>query len=188
MPESRKRNEEGGGFFERVAQHPSARRWILIGGIAGIALIFLSSLFSGQGRTEEQAAPAEQQIVSAQEYVISLQEDLSSLISQIEGAGDAQVLVTLERSAEQVYATEGRSSARAQSGSSDEEEETTYFSVRGSDGSEEALPVTEVQPVIRGVVIVCPGGGNPAVAERITRAVTTALDLSSARVCVVQAK
>ena len=46
MPENRKRNEEGGGFFERVAQHPSARRWILIGGIAGIALIFLSSLFS----------------------------------------------------------------------------------------------------------------------------------------------
>ena len=82
------------------------------------------------------------------------------------------MLVTLERSAEQVYATEGRSSARAESGGSDEEEETTYFSVRGSDGSEQALPVTEVQPVIRGVVIVCPGGGNPAVAERITRAVT----------------
>ncbi len=188
MPENRKRNEEGGGFFERVAQHPSARRWILIGGIAGIALIFLSSLFSGQGQTEEIPDNTGQQVISAQDYAISLQEELSALISQIEGAGEAQVLVTLERSAEQVYATEGRSSARAESGGSDEEEETTYFSVRGSDGSEQALPVTEVQPVIRGVVIVCPGGGNPAVAERITRAVTTALDLSSARVCVVQAK
>ena len=188
MPENRKRNEEGGGFFERVAQHPSARRWILIGRIADIALIFLSSLFSGQGQTEEIKSNTGQQVVSAQDYALSLQEELSALISQIEGAGEAQVLVTLERSAEQVYATEGRSSARAESGGSDEEEETTYFSVRGSDGSEQALPVTEVQPVIRGVVIVCPGGGNPAVAERITRAVTTALDLSSARVCVVQAK
>lgn len=187
MPENRKRNEEGGGFFERVAQHPSARRWILIGGIAGITLIFLSSLFSGQGQTEEIPASTGQQVISAQDYAFSLQEELSALISQIEGAGEAQVLVTLERSAEQVYATEGRSSARAESGGSNEEE-TTYFSVRGSDGSEQALPVTEVQPVIRGVVIVCPGGGNPAVAERITRAVTTALDLSSARVCVVQAK
>ena len=106
----------------------------------------------------------------------------------MEGAGDAQVLVTLDRSSEQIYATEERSSARTESTGSDGESETTYFSVRGSDGSEQALPLTELQPVIRGVVVVCPGGGDPAVAERITQAVTTALDISSARVCVVQSK
>ena len=73
-------------------------------------------------------------------------------------------------------------------GFSSEGSRATYFSVRGSDGSEQALPLTELQPVIRGVVVVCPGGGDPAVAERITQAVTTALDISSARVCVVQSK
>ena len=148
MPENRKRNEEGGGFFERVAQHPSARRWILIGGIAGIALIFLSSLFSGQGQTEEIKSNTGQQVVSAQDYALSLQEELSALISQIEGAGEAQVLVTLERSAEQVYATEGRSSARAESGAD--------VSFRGAGVSSLRPPVRGADVSFRGAGIISP--------------------------------
>ena len=190
MPENRrqKNEREGGDFFERLAEHPAARRWILIGGIAGIALIFLSGLFTGGESAAENGAPETGRLVSAQEYAAGLQQELAALISGMEGAGDAQVLVTLDRSSEQIYATEERSSARTESAGSDGESETTYFSVRGSDGSEQALPLTELQPVIRGVVVVCPGGGDPAVAERITQAVTTALDISSARVCVVQSK
>ena len=95
--------------------------------------------------------------------------------------------MTLDQGSEQVYATEERGSNRAQEGEQDEEWETTFYSVRGSDGSEQALPVTEKQPVVRGVVVVCTGGGDPAVCESVTTAVTTALDISSARVCVLEA-
>ena len=44
----------------------------------------------------------------------------------------------------------------------------------------------EVEPVVKGVIIVCQGGNNPTVQQNIINAVTTALDISSARVCVVQ--
>lgn len=190
MPGDNRKTEktEGGGFFERLAEHPAARRWILIGGLAGIALIFLSGLFSPGESPSDSPSPETSQLISADEYAGSLEDRLSSLISAMDGAGEARVLITLDRSAEQIYATEERSSERVQSAGSDGESETTYFSVRGSDGSEQALPLTELQPVIRGVVIVCPGGGDPAVAERISEAVTTALDISSARVCVVPSK
>lgn len=60
--------------------------------------------------------------------------------------------------------------------------------MKGSDGSEQALAVTEIQPVVKGVVVVCDGGGNPAVQQSVTEAVTTALDISSVRVCVIKAK
>ncbi|HIU30743.1 MAG TPA: stage III sporulation protein AG [Candidatus Caccousia avistercoris] len=181
------KDKEGRSLFERLAENASARKWIILAGIGGIALIFLSSLFQGQPAESGQAAPAVAES-SAAEYAQSLQQQLESLIAQIDGAGQAQVLVTLERSAQQVYATEETKSARTGESSQEDERQSSYLVVRAADGSEQALKVTEVQPTVKGVVIVCPGGGDPAVAERITQAVTTALDISSARVCVVKAK
>ena len=48
----------------------------------------------------------------------------------------------------------------------------------------QALVVTEVQPTIKGVGVVCQGGDIPAVQQRIISAVTTALAVNSTRVCV----
>ena len=44
----------------------------------------------------------------------------------------------------------------------------------------------EIQPLIRGVLVVCEGGDSPVVVERITQAVTKALDISTAKVCVTK--
>ena len=66
--------------------------------------------------------------------------------------------------------------------------ETNYIIVEDADGAQKALAVTQVQPVVKGVVIVCEGGDNPSVQQRVTDAVTTALNLSSARVCVVKSQ
>lgn len=184
MPEQTE-HKAGERLLERLASHPAARKWALFAGFAGIALIFLSGMFSfGEEAEQEPAVP---QTETAQTYAETLEEELSSLLSRMVGVGDTQILVTLEQSSEQVYATEERGSNRAQEGEQDEEWETTFYSVRGSDGSEQALPVTEKQPVVRGVVVVCTGGGDPAVRESVTTAVTTALDISSARVCVLEA-
>ena len=190
MPDRKKEagQTEGGTLLERLAEHPAARRWIVLGGLAGIALIALSGLLPAGGGQEQSAPAGEDLPVSAQAYADGLEERLARLISSMEGAGEAQVLVTLDRSTEQVYATEERSAQTTDGEGADGESQTTYFSVRASDGAEQALPLTELQPVIRGVVVVCPGGGSAAVAERITQAVTTALDISSARVCVVESK
>ena len=189
MTQHRESAERGeGGFFGQLLENPRARRWILLAGVLGILLIFLSGFFSGGGKEEAAENTGDEAAQTSAAYAAGLEESLAALISSMEGAGDAQVLVTLDRSSEQIYATEERSSNRVQSEAEDGENETTYFSVRGSDGSEQALPLLELQPVVRGVVVVCPGGGDPAVRERITQAVTTALDVSSARVCVLPSK
>ena len=64
--------------------------------------------------------------------------------------------------------------------------EVSYITVRDANGSERALAVTEVQPTVKGVVVVCPGGEEPVVQQRIISAVTTALDISSKRVFVTR--
>ncbi len=41
-------------------------------------------------------------------------------------------------------------------------------------------------PAVKGVAVICEGGDSPVVAERITKAVTTALAIPSTRVCVLK--
>ena len=64
------------------------------------------------------------------------------------------------------------------------EEESTYILLKDRDGGQSALPVTQRQPEVRGVVIVSSRAGDPAVREQLTQAAVTALDISSARVLV----
>ena len=46
--------------------------------------------------------------------------------------------------------------------------------------------VTEILPTVKGVVIVCAGGDDQAVRERVQSAVTTALNITARRVCVTK--
>ena len=179
------------GWIQKAMGSDPIRRAILIAGLAGIALLFLSGFF-GQNTEKGDEAPAE--AVTSDAYADQLEESLLEIIRSITGEEDAQVMVTLESTARQVYATQEKKSAgsteeqtsestvRAQSS---DDSETSYILVKESDGSQKALAVTEISPEIRGVVVVCGGSSDPELQQKIIDAVTTALQISSARVCVV---
>lgn len=181
-------DREEKGWFEKLAENGTCRKWVMIAGVAGIALIFLSGLFSSPNKEEKQEAQSVPAAQSAQAYTQELEQSLAELVAQIQGAGSAKVMVTVERGTEQVYAQEEkRSTQTTQNQGSNDTTETNYILVKDADGSQRALAVTEVQPVVKGVVVVCDGGDDPAVQQRVIDAVTTALDITSVRVCVVKA-
>ena len=55
-----------------------------------------------------------------------------------------------------------------------------------TENGRQGLLVTEIQPTVKGVVVVCRGGDQPIVQERIVSTITTALNISSKRVCVTK--
>ena len=174
------KDREEKSWFEKFAENETCRKWVVIAGVAGIALIFLSGLFS-PGKEETQEASSQPAAQSAQAYTQELEQSLAELVTNIQGAGNAKVMVTVERSAEQVYAQEEkRSTQTTEDRGSNNSTETNYILVKDADGSQRALAVTEVQPVVKGVVVLCDGGD-------VIDAVTTALDITSVRVCVVKA-
>jgi len=197
MPDHEKKEKSNGSsWIQKLADNDTYRKWILIIGFAGIALIFISGYFRN-GEAKETVAPvdSEPSSFSAQEYAQQVETSLTELISSIRGAGSAKVLVTLERNTQYVYATEEKKSTQTTQDKAanatveaNDSSETKYILVKDADGSQKALAVTEVQPIVKGVVIVCEGGNQPAVQKDIIDAVTTALNLSSARVCVIKAK
>lgn len=167
-------------------KNPQKRaKYLVAAGMIGILLIFLSQ-FGGKQDTNVQP----QSEFSASTYASQLEDQLTSLISAVSGAGKTRVMVTLQNSGETLFLREDYTSLdNTQSASGDisehETREESYVLVDGPDGRT-ALVRTQMEPVIRGVVVVCEGGDNSLTAARITEIVTTALAISSAKVCVTK--
>ena len=141
-------------------------------GVLAMVLILISEL--APQKTERSASSSGQ---SASEYHAQLEQRLEKLISQMDGAGKATVMVTLETGTEAVYALD------TQSG----ELQSQNTHVLLNDGSS-ALTETVCLPQVRGVAVLCDGGGDVRVASRITELIGALLDLPSNRVCVEQRK
>lgn len=162
------------------------RTLLLVAGAVGIALIGLSELWPERTERVEDS-------LTAEAFIQQTEERLRTIVSRIEGAGECEVLVTLENGVEYVYATEERNSSDRREDTDDSASRLTQSSgnessviVVDTDSGREGLLVTELQPTIRGVVIVCEGGDREEVRLRIIEAVTVATDLSAKRVCVTK--
>lgn len=154
---------------------------LVIAGLCGILLIFLSGLSSDKEAKEEK--PNE---FSAEEYRLSLEDGIEKIVKDITGSGKVEVVVTLESSirysyAESVEETKAEKNDK-ESQSLDNELKEGYITVKTADGGEEALLVTARMPEIRGIAIVCEGGDNEIINQKIQNAVMAALNITSKRV------
>ncbi|MCL2487953.1 MAG: hypothetical protein FWE80_04650 [Oscillospiraceae bacterium] len=157
-------------------------------GLAGILLIMLSSLLPDKQPEPPQVVAS----ITAEQYAAQLEERLSGILSQIEGVGSCRVLVTLENGVEYVYAYQQKSdSGREENTNADSSKysqsdnlEQSVILVDTGNGRQ-GLLVTEIQPTIKGVAVICQGGNDPEVKARVTETVKTVLNITEARVCVV---
>jgi stage III sporulation protein AG len=186
--------------FQRLAENDTYRKIAVGGGILGIFLIALSGSLKGcstQTSTTSTSSASTVSAITAESYEKVLEDKLASIISQINGAGNVRVMVTLEQTTKDVYATEDKTDDQekddnTESGSGKKEKsnskEQKYLVIKDENGAEKVVQVTEIQPIVKGVVVVCDGGGDLKVQQDITTAVTTALNITSVRVCVIKAK
>lgn len=151
------------------------RRVFLILGLLGVLLLALPVFFQGKGK-EEQPARSTQEL-SANGYREELEASLTKLVSAITGESAPTVLVTLENGGRSVYARDEQNRER--------DSESTHVLIKSSDGGQEALTETELNPEIKGVVIVSDLGADAVLREELTEAVKTALHIPSNRVCVI---
>lgn len=126
---------------------------ILISGAAIIILIALSGLSSGtvSSDTSELFNYKRQY-----EYETALEERLTEILSEIEGIGNINIMITLESSEENQFQKSG------------------------------STPTCITTPLIRGVIVVCDGGDNILIREKIISAVSGAFGISSTRVSVIK--
>ncbi len=164
--------------YSKILKNPKA---LIIIGIIGIALIFISSF---GGKTEKTVNKNES--FSAEEYKASLEKDITKLVKGITGSRKVTVVITLESGISYNYAETGEnvSEEKSDQNKTEQKNETKqeYITVKNADGSETAILLSKQMPEIRGVAIVCEGGDNAALNEKIQNAVTSALNITSKRV------
>jgi len=168
---------------ENVILKLKSPKTLMILGITGILLIFLSSFFGG----EKQDDPPENiQEMSVEEYRVGLQNDIKEMVTSITGSRKVTVVVTLESGIRYSYAdtkeetVSGKTESDSESKGSELKE--SYITVKSPEGGEEALLLTTEMPEIRGVAVVCDGGDNEILSEKIKNTVTAALNITSKRV------
>ena len=103
---------------------------------------------------------------SSQEYANVLGGRLASILSQIEGAGEVDVLVTVESDGEKVIATE-----------TTVEEDGTVVTVPVFSGGE-VVVLEEKNPAITGVLIVAEGANNLDVRFSLLEAAASVLNIN----------
>ena len=126
-------------------------------------------------------------------YTTYLEDRLSRILSQIEGAGEVKVMITLKSSAEKVLDKDTESDQDSQGGTrqsskASKKENTVYASDSDSatQGSGSPYVSKELSPEIEGVVVIADGGGNAVVKENISSAVQALFDIEPHKIRIMK--
>lgn len=123
---------------------------------------------------------------SETEYVVYLEERVKKIISSIDGVGECDVMINVNSTVESVYVKENKKSYDNDENKSKGEQENSVLTMIDENGNQTALMKKQVMPSISGVVIVCDGGNSVYIQTAIIDAVSTLLDISSSKVCVIK--
>ena len=150
-------------IFKKLS--PSSKVLMLAAALVlGVALL----LFGG-GTDQKSSAPDE---LSTDEYAAELEKKISELCLRVEGVSNVSVAVSLRGGFEYVYATDASGKP------------VTV----GSGSSASGILIRMKTPEIAGIGIVCNGGGNEGVKNRLISLVSAACGVGSNRIFVTEAK
>lgn len=157
-----------GKFFTKIKTIKHIEIIILVIFAAVILLIMFG--FSGGSDTSSGSS------TSLADYQKSLEKQLSETLSKIDGAGKVNAMITFEVGAEQVlaYSTDKQTNTSTDNGktTSSTTERNQIVLIGGK-----PVILYEVQPKIKGVLIVAEGAENVKVKIEISKAVSTILNV-----------
>lgn len=165
-----------------------------------VAIIAGSTIFSKTGN-EKTANAAKQNEVQEAARVIGaedkedLQKRMESILSKIGGAGNVNVMITYVSGKELVPAydtkkTENDTQEKDNGGgtrsikNNDTENKVVYE--ESGNGVKKPVVLKELQPAVKGVVVVADGAADPVVRESLTRAVQVLVDVPVHKIQVLQ--
>ena len=144
-----------------------------------LVLGLLLMIWPGSDRTQATESSAET-AASAND----LQEELASILSQIQGVGNVQLLLTQQRGPETLYQQDEDMDSDTDSSSFRRDTVILTDQTRAETGLvRQVLP-----PVYLGAVVVCQGGDQPQVQLAVVEAVCAATGLTADKVTVLKMK
>lgn len=136
--------------------------------LLGLALIFLS------GDGGEKSREYDFYGIAAE-----LEGRVEKLCGEVQGVSRVSVMITLDSVGETRYARNTQTSKDAESVN----ERSEYVTASGG-----LLPISEVAPRVRGVAVVCGGGGRSEVQLKLTELICALFDIPASSVSIIEGK
>ena len=141
-----------------------------------ILLVIYISGFSSSEKTQ-----ADTTSLTTEQYATFLENKLSSVLSNVQGAGKVSVMVTLECGIEYIYATENEevTNTTTSGGSTTTKTTTTENIVLvNASGKNNPVVLKENLPKVSGVIVVAYGASNISIRVELMNAVTSLLGVA----------
>jgi stage III sporulation protein AG len=135
--------------------------------LLGIMFLFVSEYIGTNGNKTGNDFDEE-------EYALRLEARLSQLLETMEGVSQVKVMVTLESGEEYRFASQSVTSS------------DSFFYLPSGSGSQEPILTAVGTPKIKGVSVVCKGADQAQIRLRITRLISSTLDLSEHQIYVTE--
>lgn len=142
---------------------------ILLLGISGMAIIMLIP-------TKEETKNNTSQSIVRDYDNVNIEYEIKELIESIKGAGEARVYITYESDSENVYAV--NTDEKSDGG------EIHFKSEYVITDDETGIILKVLYPKVRGVAVVCKGGSDPVVKEKIYSVLSALFDISTNKISV----
>ena len=155
-------------------------KFVLLTVVVGLVLLLWPA--SSEKESVPAAVTAAPQTI--QEQSAELERRLEEVLSEVDGAGEVRVILTLKGGPRQVLAQDADTSA---GGEEMESSLSTVIVSKGS-GTEEAVVIQQLSPQYQGALVVCSGGDVPEVRLRLVEAVSALTGLGADKISVCKGK
>ena len=154
-------------------------KYILLVLLAGLVLLLWPQSENQPQKPEETAAVMEE--------TAALEGRICAILRQMDGVGEASVLLTVESGEETVYAYD-RTESRSQQGDSASLNQQRELVTLSDSGGQSPVSLRQQSPVYRGAVVVCQGGDSAAVRLAVTQVIQSLTGLSADRIVISKMK
>lgn len=129
-----------------------------------------------------------------EDYNVYLENKLANILAKLKGVGEVNVMITFEDSIESIPAsnttktTETTKEVDAEGGTREVNREDVNIQMVNSNNDKEIIVLKEVNPTVKGVIVVANGAEDGEVKERLYEAVKTVLGISGNKVQIYSSK
>ena len=122
--------------------------------------------------------------VKTYNYFVETKE-VEEFLENISGAGNVRIMITYDSSEEYIYAKDTNENSKDKKESDKEINYKSEHIIIKEDGNEKGLMIKEIYPEIRGIAVLCDGGDNPLIKERIVSLLSALFGINTNRISVV---
>ncbi len=166
-----------GKVWERLKKIKHIEIYLTVGFAIIIIAIYLSTLGGGKKTESQDSTENQQNFSSSVEYVDYLENKLESVLASVRGAGQVNVVITLDSGFEYVYASKEETKTSADGG------KVTTSQLIMVDGK----PVLEkeIYPTIKGIVVTSSGAENVSVKMNLLTALQTVVNVPNQNITIL---